>query len=115
MTLVVAILLAIFVLPSPWGYVAVAAATVVEVAEVAAVVWYSKRRRAVVGAEALLGVVARVVAECRPEGRVRVHGELWRARCEAGAAEGDEVVVREVDGLTLVVEPRLQQSVANGR
>ena len=40
-----------------------------------------------------------------PEGQVRVAGELWQARCEAGAGAGDEVVVREVDGLTLVVEP----------
>ena len=71
------------------------------------------RTRAVVGAEALVGALARVVAECRPEGRVRVHGELWRARCDAGAAEGEDVVVRAVDGLTLLVEPRLQQSVAS--
>jgi membrane protein implicated in regulation of membrane protease activity len=39
-----------------------------------------------------------------PQGQVRVAGELWRAFCEAGAGVGDEVVVREVDGLTLVVE-----------
>ena len=107
MTLVIAVLLAFFVLPSPWGYVAVAAASVVEVAEVAAFIWYSKRRRAVVGAEALVGTTARVVAECRPEGSVRVHGELWRARCATGAAVGEDVVVRHVEGLTLVVEPPL--------
>jgi membrane protein implicated in regulation of membrane protease activity len=34
-----------------------------------------------------------------------VSGELWRAHCEVGAGAGDEVVVLEVDGLTLVVEP----------
>ena len=35
-----------------------------------------------------------------------LNGELWEARCAAGAARGDEVVVDEVDGLTLVVSPK---------
>ena len=42
---------------------------------------------------------------CRPEGQVRIAGEIWRARCAAGADVGDTVGVREVDGLMLVVEP----------
>jgi membrane protein implicated in regulation of membrane protease activity len=36
---------------------------------------------------------------------VRVAGEIWQAQCEAGADVGEAVVVREVRGLTLVVEP----------
>jgi membrane protein implicated in regulation of membrane protease activity len=36
---------------------------------------------------------------------VRVAGELWQAHCAGGVVAGAEVVVREVDGLTLVVEP----------
>ena len=66
---------------------------------------WSQRRKAVVGAEALVGRRAIVAADCMPEGQVRVAGELWQARCAPGADVGDEVVVREVDGLTLVVEP----------
>jgi membrane protein implicated in regulation of membrane protease activity len=35
---------------------------------------------------------------------VRVHGEVWRARCPDGAAAGDEVVVEQIEGdLTLLV------------
>jgi membrane protein implicated in regulation of membrane protease activity len=36
---------------------------------------------------------------------VKLSGELWKARCEGGCDTGTEVVVRDVDGLTLVVEP----------
>jgi membrane protein implicated in regulation of membrane protease activity len=69
------------------------------------IVRWSQRRQAQVGAEALVGRRAVVAADCMPEGQVRVAGELWRARCRAGASVGDEVVVHEIDGLTLVVEP----------
>jgi membrane protein implicated in regulation of membrane protease activity len=103
--LVGAIFLALFVLPAPWGVVAVLGALVVEVGETAFWIWLSKRRKPQVGAEALIGASAEVVTPCRPLGTVRVAGELWRARCEAGADRGASVRVRGLDGLTLVVEP----------
>ena len=104
MILVGAIVLALFVLPAPWGLVAIAAALVVEVGETAFWVWLSKRRRPQVGAEALIGARAEVVSPCRPIGSVRVAGELWRARCDAGADRGDVVRICALDGLTLTVE-----------
>jgi membrane-bound serine protease (ClpP class) len=103
--LVAAIFLALFVLPSPWGIVAVGGAAVLEVGETAFWIWLSKRRRPQVGAEALIGATAQVVTACRPLGNVRVAGELWRARCEAGADPGDTVRIQALEGLTLVVEP----------
>ena len=105
MILVAAILLALFVLPEPWGIVAVLAALVVEIGETAFWIWLSKRGKPQVGAEALIGARAEVVEPCRPLGSVRVAGELWRARCEAGASRGDLVLIRALDGLTLLVEP----------
>ena len=104
MLLVGAILLAVLVLPPPWGVVAVGGALVVEVAEVW--LWFRLLRRIPVrsGAETLIGARAHVVADCRPDGHVRVQGELWRARCEAGASAGEQVRIRALDGLTLVVE-----------
>jgi membrane-bound serine protease (ClpP class) len=105
MGLVVALLLALLVLDEPWSWVAVGLGAAWEIGETVLLVWWSKRRRAVVGAEALVGRRAVVAADCMPDGQVRVAGELWRARCEPGAGAGDEVVVREVDGLTLRVEP----------
>ena len=105
MGLVVAILVAVLLLDEPWSWVVVVIGAAWEIAETTLVVRWSQRRRSVVGTEALVGRVAVVAGDCMPEGQVRVAGELWRARCAGGAAAGDEVVIREVDGLTLVVEP----------
>ncbi len=105
MGLVVALVLALFVLDAPWNWVAGGLGAAWELGETVLLIWWSKRRRAVVGAEALVGRLAVVSAECRPEGQVRIAGELWRAQCAEGAGAGEEVVVREVDGLTLLVEP----------
>lgn len=104
MALALAILLAVFVLEEPWNWLAVALGATFELAETGVLIWWSKRRRVAVGAETLVGRYAVVSADCMPEGQVRVAGELWRARCEGGAGVGDEVVIRQVDGLTLVVE-----------
>ena len=104
MLLIVAILLAVFVLDEPWTWVAVLAGATYELVETTLIVRWSKRRRAVVGAEALIGQRALVAADCRPVGQVRLVGELWQARCDPGADVGDEVIVRALDGLTLVVE-----------
>jgi membrane-bound serine protease (ClpP class) len=101
--LVVAIVAAIFWLPTVWGVAAVIGAAVVELAEIALYVWYSKRRRATTGAEGLVGAVGVAVTPCDPEGHVRVEGELWKAVCADGARPGDTVVVERVEGLTLVV------------
>lgn len=105
MLFVGAVLLALFVVPRPWGLVLVAAAAVVEVGESFFWLHLSRRRRIQMGAETLIGATARVVSDCRPLGQVRLRGELWGARCEAGASAGDTVRIVDRDGLTLLVEP----------
>jgi membrane-bound serine protease (ClpP class) len=102
---VAAVALALFVLPRPWGLVAVIAAAIVEVGETWFWVRFSQRRRIQAGAETLIGARAAVVSPCRPTGQVRLVGELWQARCEAGADTGETVRVTGRDGLTLLVEP----------
>jgi len=101
---VAAILLALFVLESPWDAVVLGVAAVAELAELAAWIRYSRRRRIQVGAETLVGGVGDVVRECRPLGQIRLDGEFWEARCDQGADIGDQVRVIGRDGLTLVVE-----------
>jgi membrane-bound ClpP family serine protease len=101
---VVAVILAVFVIPQPWGLVLVGVAAVVEIGETFFWIWLSQRRRAKVGVETLIGAVAEVVSACRPDGQVRVQGELWRARCDEGADRGETVRVVDRDGLTLRVE-----------
>jgi membrane-bound serine protease (ClpP class) len=105
MSLLVAILLAVFILPAPWGLVAVAAAVVVEVAEAALLIAWSKRRRAQVGAETLVGVEGVALGPLEAVGQVRVGGEIWRARAAVPVGAGGCVRVAAVEGLTLVVEP----------
>jgi membrane protein implicated in regulation of membrane protease activity len=106
MLLVAAILLALFVLPSPWGLVAVIVGLALEAGETLFWIRLSKRGRPFVGAETLIGATASVAAPCRPHGQVRVQGELWQARCDGGADIGETVRIKAVDmdGLTLLVE-----------
>jgi membrane protein implicated in regulation of membrane protease activity len=96
------ILLAVFVLPSPWGIVAVVVGGTLDVAESLVLLRWSKRRRAVTGAEALVGQTAVVATPTQ----VRIAGELWEARSDDFLVPGQEVVVRGVEGLTLLVDAR---------
>jgi membrane-bound serine protease (ClpP class) len=105
--LVIAVLLAIFVLPSPWGIAAVVVGGALDLVETGLFLWWSKRRRATVGAEALVGKVGVASTDLWPEGQVKVAGEIWRARCAGGCDTGTRVVVRGLDGLTLIVEPHI--------
>ena len=102
-----AILLAILVLDAPWSIVVIVLAAAADAAETVVLIRLSKRRRARVGVEALIGARAEVVSACRPEGQVKIVGELWRARCPAGADPGQAVRVLGLDGLTLLVEPEV--------
>jgi membrane-bound serine protease (ClpP class) len=99
------LLVALLLLDPPLSYAVVLAGGVLELGESWLFMRWSRRRSPHVGVEVLVGRRAVVAVDCRPDGQVRVAGELWRAHCEAGASAGDEVVVRRVDGLTLEVEP----------
>jgi membrane-bound serine protease (ClpP class) len=63
------------------------------------------RRRAVVsGPEEMIGSKGRVVEWSGHDGRIRVHGELWRARSARPLKPGRTVRVVNIENLTLVVE-----------
>lgn len=104
MLIVIGILLAVFVVPDPWGIPVVVAAIGLEVAETAFWLRRSRRHPPQLGVETLIGAPGRVVEPCRPVGTVRVGGEVWQARCDAGADRHQRVRVRDRNGLTLVVE-----------
>ena len=95
-----AILLAIFLLPSPWGIVVILAGGLIDIAESLVLLKWSRRRRAVTGVEALIGKTAVVSSPTQ----VRVGGELWEARSDRVLVTGDKVVVQGVEGLTLLVD-----------
>lgn len=105
MALVVALLLAFFVLDPPWDVLVVVGALVLEVGEIVFWFWFSRRSSAQVGAETLIGRLGVVITECLPLGQVRVDGEIWAARCASSADVGTAVRVEGRDGLTLLVLP----------
>ena len=105
MLTIVALVLALTVLPSPWGAIAVIAAAIIDVVETGFFVWWSKRRRATVGSETLVGRRAVVVRALAPRGQVKLDGEVWEARAAAELEPGAEVVVTGLEGLVLEVEP----------
>lgn len=104
MITLVAIVLAIFVFPQPWGLIAVVGGAAIDVSQTFAYLRWSQRRRAAVGAESLVGRRAVAVTALHPRGQVRLDGELWSAVSNTSVERGREVVVRGVEGLTLVVE-----------
>ena len=105
MLFLIGLLLAIFVLPSPWGLIAVVVAGVLDIIETGLFIWWSKRRRASVGVETLVGRQGVAVGELWPIGQVKIGGEIWQARCDGGCDRGTKIVVQAVEGLTLVVSP----------
>lgn len=103
---IVALVLALLVLPSPWGVVAVAVAAVIDLVEAGVFLWWSKRPRHAVGVETLVGRQAVVVRASGRGGQVKIDGELWEARASTSVpVVGARVVVRGVEGLVLLVEP----------
>jgi membrane-bound serine protease (ClpP class) len=102
MLLLGGILLAVFVVPWPWGIATVLAGGLLDVAESLVLLRWSRRRRAVTGAEALIGRTAVVATPTQ----VRVAGELWEARADGPLVRGEEVEVVAVDGLRLDVSRR---------
>ena len=91
----------LFVLPDPWRIVILFGAVLIEVGEVFLWIRFLRRYRVTTGAEGMVGERAEVIGP----GRVRVRGEIWRARGSEGQDEGQAVRVADVDGLTLLVEP----------
>ena len=65
----------------------------------------SRKRPVVTGGEALIGAEGEAVSWDGAEGRVRVQGEIWRARADAPLAAGKRVKIVGRDGLVLRVEP----------
>jgi len=58
------------------------------------------------GRDELIGEVVRAETDIDPEGTVHIHGEIWRASATEPVRKGEDVVIRDVDGLTLVVEKK---------
>ncbi|RZN13965.1 MAG: nodulation protein NfeD [Methanosarcinales archaeon] len=60
----------------------------------------------VTGVDELIGEVVKAETDIDPEGTVHIHGEIWKASAADPVLRGEDVVIRGVDGLTLIVEKR---------
>jgi membrane-bound serine protease (ClpP class) len=109
----IALILALFLLPSPWGVIVVVAAAIFDLIETGVFLWWSRRRRrrgpAAVGVQELIGRTGVTLSRLEPgsvaPGQVRVNGEIWGARSSGPVDPGESVRVVAVDGLTLDVVP----------
>ena len=102
----VGVLLAFFVLPPRWGIALLVAVLIWEVAEKLFWLRLIRRYPLAVGRETLIGMPVTALSFTGSDGRVRLQGESWRARCSAGARPGEALVVEGVDLITLVVGKR---------
>ena len=63
----------------------------------------AQRRKAATGKRGMVGEVGVARSPLKPEGYVFVHGEIWKALADEPVEEGEKVVVKEVEHLTLKV------------
>lgn len=67
--------------------------------------WRALRRRAVTGLEALVGGQGEAATDLKPEGLVRLRGELWTAEAREPVARGGRIEGVGVRGTKVVVQP----------
>jgi len=65
----------------------------------------ARRHKIVTGKQGLIGEIGIAQTLLAPAGKVFVHGELWDAVSTIPVPAGEQIVVRQVDGLTLRVDP----------
>ncbi len=65
----------------------------------------ARRNKIVTGEQGLVGEIGIAQTTLAPAGKVFVHGELWDAVSSISIPAGERVVVRQVDGMILRVDP----------
>jgi membrane-bound serine protease (ClpP class) len=65
----------------------------------------ARRNKIVTGKQGLIGEIGIAQSTLAPTGKVFVHGELWDAVSAVPIPAGEQIIVRQVDGLTLRVDP----------
>jgi membrane-bound serine protease (ClpP class) len=64
-----------------------------------------RRRGAVTGAESIVGGIGTAMADFTGDGQVWLEGEAWHARSNVPVTKDQAVIVRNLDGLVIDVEP----------
>jgi membrane-bound serine protease (ClpP class) len=105
MIVILTLILALIFLPWPWSLVVIVLAAAFELSLAVFGIRWTRRRRAAVGIQTLVGRTAEVTKALAPSGQVKVDGAIWEARSSVPAHVGDTVLVTGIEGLTLEVEP----------
>ena len=101
MIFLVSLLLAVFVFSPPWSWVVAGIGVLLELGESYLFMRWSRRRRSTVGPEVLVGRDAIDSVACRPEGQVRIAGEIWRARCAASSTRSNRLGILSTQSSTV--------------
>ncbi len=107
---------ALMLINSPWPEARVRLSTALSVTIPLAVIAIilmrlalaAKRAKSITGRAGMIDLVGIAQTDLEPDGKIFVHGEIWAARAKARVPKGARVRVRQVDGLTLEVEPEVQ-------
>ena len=70
----------------------------------------ARKRKARIGADALVGSPATAMEALAPQGHVQVDGEIWQAEAKAPVAAGTKLHVVGHKQLLLEVEPEEQRA-----
>jgi membrane-bound serine protease (ClpP class) len=65
----------------------------------------ARHNKVVTGVQGLIGEIGLTQSALSPQGKVFIHGELWDAISSANLPAGQPVIVRQVKGLQLSVDP----------
>ncbi len=63
-----------------------------------------QRKKPATGAEGMIGKIGVVTGKIDPEGRVKIHGEIWKALSDEKINKGQKVEVSECDDRNLVLK-----------
>ncbi len=69
-----------------------------------------RKRGAVSGKDSIVGGIGTAMRAFSGEGKVWLEGEAWAARSSVAIEKDQDVVVRALDGLTLEIEPVVEQN-----
>jgi len=105
MIVIITLILALLFLPWPWNLVVILLAVAFEGSLAVFGIRFSRRRKAQVGVQTLVGTTARALTALMPDGQVAIEAEIWEAHASEPVEAGTTVTVTAVHGLTLDVEP----------
>ena len=102
MSTIIGIIIAFVFFEWPWRGVVLGAFVLFDALEI--YVWLRwRKKKAVTGAEGIVGARGRALTDCNPEGQVRVKGQTWKATAAESVKAGDDVEVVGTRNLQLEV------------